>query len=170
MLKQLDTETADRDLTSLVTVLTHTPSTAHAMSCMVMVKLGDGAKDLDGSGGDFEMTITVGGQTVQPNPMTVEFDSAVRSALASRPFAVPAGEEVIVKLLSPNAADTDVGVTASLYDCNDTEVHLAKAALVNKRQHAVDTGVDVIKDDDGSTTIKTLTPSEAGGVVTVTPS
>ena len=50
------------------------------------------------------------------------------------------------------------------------ELHLAKAALVNLREHTVATGVDVIKDDDGSTTIRTLTPSEADGVITVTPS
>jgi len=50
------------------------------------------------------------------------------------------------------------------------DVHLAKAALVNKRTHTIDTGVDVIKDDDGTTTLRTLTPSEASGVITVTPS
>ena len=49
------------------------------------------------------------------------------------------------------------------------ELHLAKAALANKREHTIATGVDVIKDDDGSTTIRTLTPSEADGVITVTP-
>lgn len=50
------------------------------------------------------------------------------------------------------------------------EVHYAKAALVNKRTHTIDTGVDVIKDDDGTTTLRTMTPTESGGVVTVTPS
>lgn len=50
------------------------------------------------------------------------------------------------------------------------EVHLAKAALVNARTHTIDTGVDEIKDDDGSSTIRTLTPSEENGVVVVTPS
>ena len=50
------------------------------------------------------------------------------------------------------------------------ELHLTKAALTNLREHTVATGVDVIKDDDGSTTIRTLTPSEADGVITVTPS
>ena len=50
------------------------------------------------------------------------------------------------------------------------ELHLAKAALANKREHTIATGVDVIKDDDGTTTIRTLTPSEADGVITVTPS
>ena len=50
------------------------------------------------------------------------------------------------------------------------EIHFAKAALVNARAHTIDTGVDVIKDDDGETTLRTLTPTESGGVVTVTPS
>ena len=49
------------------------------------------------------------------------------------------------------------------------EVHLAKAALVNTRTHTIETGVDVIKDDDGTTVLRTLTPGESGGVVTVTP-
>jgi len=50
------------------------------------------------------------------------------------------------------------------------EIHVSKAALVNLRTHTVDTGVDVIKDDDGTTTLRTMTPSESSGVVTVTPS
>lgn len=47
------------------------------------------------------------------------------------------------------------------------EIHLAKAALVNPRSHVVHTGVDQIKDDDGVTVLRTLTPSEVDGVVTV---
>lgn len=50
------------------------------------------------------------------------------------------------------------------------ELHLAKAALTNKRVHTVATGVDLIKDNDDSTTLRTLTPSETAGVITVTPS
>lgn len=50
------------------------------------------------------------------------------------------------------------------------EVHLAKAALVNARRHVIDTGVDEIKDDDGTTTLRTLTPDEVAGVVVITPS
>ena len=46
----------------------------------------------------------------------------------------------------------------------------AKAARDNQREHTVATGVDVIKDDDDSTTSRTLTPSETDGVITVTPS
>ncbi len=50
------------------------------------------------------------------------------------------------------------------------EIHAIKAALVNKRTNTIDTGVDQIKDDDGQTTLVTLTPSESEGVVTLTPS
>ena len=55
-------------------------------------------------------------------------------------------------------------------DTTGIELHLAKAALVNKRLHTITTGVDVIKDNDGTTTLRTLTPSETAGVITVTPS
>ncbi len=61
-------------------------------------------------------------------------------------------------------------VTVSLYTVLADEQHLAKAALVNLREHTIASGVDVIKDDDGATTIRTLTPSESDGVITVTPS
>ena len=50
--------------------------------------------------------------------------------------------------------------------CFIDEVHVAKAALVNARSHVVETGVDQIKDDDGSV-LRTLTPTESNGVITV---
>jgi hypothetical protein len=49
-----------------------------------------------------------------------------------------------------------------------TELHLVKAVLANKTQFTVSTGVLVVKDDDGTTTLATFTPTEASGVVTVT--
>jgi hypothetical protein len=51
------------------------------------------------------------------------------------------------------------------------EVHLCKAALVNKRRHTISTGVDRILDDDGVTTLVTMTPTDDGDdVIEVTPS
>ncbi|MHC4704637.1 MAG: hypothetical protein ACYTFQ_29165 [Planctomycetota bacterium] len=115
-LLQLDTENADRDLTSIVTVLTDTPHATKATLCQGLVVFGDGAKNLDGTGGDFELTVTVGGQTIQPDPQAVTFSTAVRSAVWTTIFPVPANTEVILRAKSPNAADTDVDVTAYLYE------------------------------------------------------
>ena len=64
-IRELDAENGDYDITAIATVLTHTVPTGATM-CMGYIKLGDGNKDLDGTGGDFELTVTVGGQTVQP--------------------------------------------------------------------------------------------------------
>jgi hypothetical protein len=47
------------------------------------------------------------------------------------------------------------------------EIHLAKAALVNARSHVVESGVDQVRDDDGITILRTLTPSEVDGTITV---
>jgi len=112
----LDTETADYDLTSLVTVLTHTPSTTQALKCMVAIKFGVGGKNLDGAGGYFQMVITIGGRTFQPSPMIIEFGTEAQSFIASQDFVVPANEVVLVQILSPNAGDSDVGVTTELYN------------------------------------------------------
>jgi hypothetical protein len=113
----LDSENADRDLkTAAVTVLTHTPHATNHVMCAAHIALGDGAKNLDGTGGDFQLTITVGGQTVEPNPQVVTFSTAVRVAVWTGVFPVPAAKEVIIKVLSPNAADDDVDVTCYLFD------------------------------------------------------
>ena len=136
MIVQLDTENADRDIkTAAITVLTHTPDASNPMICQGLILLGDGAKNLDGTGGSFLLYITVGGQTIQPSPQTVTFSTAVRAAVWSTPFPVPANAEVIMQVKSPNAADSDVDVTAYLYDISAQGAivknnldHLAKTA------------------------------------------
>ena len=116
MITQLDTENADRDLTGLITVLTHTPDAGNAMICQGLVMLGDGVDDLDGTGGTFELVITVDGQTVQPSPQEVAFGTEIRSAVWTTVFPVPANKEVILRVKSPNAGDNNVDVIAYLYD------------------------------------------------------
>ena len=127
MIKLLDSENLDYNLTSLTTVLTHTPSAASPMRCQVLLKIGDGSKDLDGSGGAFDIGITVGGVKVEPYPEAVYFatrDSGDSARLAwwSQEFPVVANDAVTVTLMSPNAADTDVDVVAYLYDVNAVDV------------------------------------------------
>jgi hypothetical protein len=70
----------------------------------------------------------------------------------------------MLKITATNAANQYVPIQVVRFL---DEVHLTKAALANARTHTVDTGVDQIKDDDGSTVLRTLTPSESGGVITV---
>jgi len=162
MLAQIDLENADRDLTSLVTVLTHTPSTSRSTACRGLILLGDGVKDLDGSGGNFELVITVGGQTIQPSPQIICFGTEVRSSVYTIEFPVPAGAEVAFKIKSPNAADTDVDVTARLY----TQVDLASVKAVQNKS----TGVIEYYDYDGETIIITQTPTDEEATITRTPS
>ena len=111
----LDTENADRNLTSQVTVLTHTPDAGNPSLVQGYLKIGDGTKNLDGSGGLFEFTITIGSQTVQPDPVKIQFSSATRIMVWTAPLPVPANEAIVLKVKSPNAADTDVDVTAYLF-------------------------------------------------------
>jgi hypothetical protein len=119
---ELDSENADRDLTSIVTVLTHTPSASAAMFCQGLIMLGDGSKNLDGTGGSFELTVTIGGQTVQPDPSAITFSTAARSCVWTDPFVVPDNNEVLLRFKSPNAGDTDVDVTAYLFDIGINDI------------------------------------------------
>lgn len=112
---EIDFENADRDITSSITVLTDTPSATEPMMCMGLIVLGDGAKDLDGSGGLFEFDILIGGNTVQPSGQQIQFSGATRASVWTEAFPVPEGAEVILKIKSPNAADSDVDVSAYLY-------------------------------------------------------
>jgi len=157
---QLDTENADCNLVSTATVLTDTPSATDNMLCQVYIKLGDGTKNLDGTGGNFSLTIEVGSQTVQPGPQTVTFGTAARASIWSGCFPCPANEAVIVKVLSPNAADTDVDVTAYLYDVHTQTGDSYALANGATGFTAIDTVVDAILTDtaamDTSSELKTL--------------
>ena len=115
-LVQLDSENADRNLTSTVTVLTDTPDASEIIKCQGIIKLGDGAKNLDGTGGVFEVTITIGGQTWNGGPENFILGTEVRAVIVTGEFPVPANDEVIMRVKSPNVADDDVDVTATLYD------------------------------------------------------
>jgi hypothetical protein len=132
----LDTENADYDLTTEQTVLGHTPSATLNMWCQGYIELGDGTKDLDGSGGNFELAILNGGQSIQPRPQTIAFSTHVRAAIWTDPFPVPANKNVLLKIKSPNAGDTDVDVTAYLFDIQpgplNTDYTAARAGYLDE--------------------------------------
>jgi hypothetical protein len=172
MITQLDTENADRNLTSAVTCLTHTPSTTLNYLCQALVKLGDGTKNLTSTGGNFEFTITIGGQTLKGGAQTVAFGTEVRAVWSSDIFSVPLNNEVIVKVKSPNGGDTDVDTTAYLYAVNvvdvagvhastDAALALEKAAkmLAHKTSQDKSDGTITIRNaaDDADEYTKSLT-------------
>lgn len=112
--------TADRDLTSQVEVLAYTNSTGDNLLVQVMVFLGDGSKDLDGSGGNFELTMEVGGQTFQPDPQLIVFSTAARAAVVTEQFPLYDTEAISAKIKSPNAADTDVTIKACIIEAGSS--------------------------------------------------
>lgn len=70
-------------------------------------------------------------------------------------------------LVTSTGADSRV-ITIEVQDFI-TEVHLTKARVCNKTTLTIATGVLVTKDDNGTTTLLTQTPTEATGVRTITP-
>jgi len=110
---QLDTETTTPDITSIATVLTHTPSTTLHVQCQGFLSLSG----LDTTGGMFELTVSVGGVAIQPDPQIVSFATTATAAVFTEPFPVPANNAVLLRIKSPNAGDS-AGVTcvARLYD------------------------------------------------------
>jgi hypothetical protein len=122
MIEQLDTENADRDIkTAYIVCLTHTPSTVEAMHCQGVLFLGDGAKDLDGTGGAFKTRVTIGSQESVEKTHTLTAANT-QAWIKTDKFLVKANTAVTIEVLSPNAADTDVDVTAYLYDMDPSAI------------------------------------------------
>ncbi|MCK6483613.1 MAG: hypothetical protein L6R00_05705 [Phycisphaerae bacterium] len=82
--------------------------------------------------------------------------------------AVRAGQTIDVRIRSSHAGDTAVAGTCEIVNCDLftagqaaallNELHLCKAALVNRQVQTIATGVVQIMDDDGVTPLRTLTP------------
>lgn len=116
ILELLASQTALRDLyDGSVPVLTASPGFASPRSCYVLIKLGDGVNDADGSGGEFEVTVDVGGYVCNGGPQPQLLGPEPKPRLEAFEFTVDAGEDVTVYLKSPNAADTNVMTFAGLY-------------------------------------------------------
>lgn len=102
-----------------------------------MIYLGDGVKDLGGTGGEFELTMELGSQTVQPDPQLVWFSTATRTSVFTEQFPLYIGESVTLKIKSPNAADSDVNVHACIVEVgvesirDDIALVLTKLKVLN---------------------------------------
>lgn len=161
---QLATSNADRDLTSQVTVLTDTPDATSPMLCQGLINFGDGTKNLDGTGGDFELTVTVGGQTIEPDPQTITFSTATRTAVWTTQFPVPANTEVILKAKSPNAGDSDVDVTAYLYQVDAVDIVAINGGLTSGNNATLKLAqLDIQSQTAGQPAIKAIGNTTAAG-------
>jgi len=128
---ELDTENGDFDLTSQQTVLTHTPSATEIIRCQAYLALGDGDKNVHTDLADIELTIEIGSQTIIPAAEQIRKAAGLlRPGIWTPEFTVPANTAVTIKLKSTNANDTDVDVSAWLYDVGLSAAALAKIADV----------------------------------------
>ena len=115
-LEYLASANGDFDLTSMVQVYSATPRAAASSRYDLIVDIGDGAKNLDGSGGIFQFATFIGSAAVNPCPQYVSFGSAATARQIVQNLHVLSAEPVTLKMLSPNAADSDVDVTVRLVD------------------------------------------------------
>lgn len=114
---ELESQAAVVDLSAGADVLTATPSATVPTLFQVLVYLGDADDPLDGTGGDFEVRVSVGNQEIQPSPQVIAVEAGeTRAAVFTAQFPAPAGASIVVSVLSPNAGDSAVAVTAYLYD------------------------------------------------------
>lgn len=116
-MRQIDYERDDYDLTSEQTVLTYTPGLYRPYRYQAVLFVGDGSKDLDGSGGSFEIGVKIGDVYWYGAPVATSLASGItRTWWATGEFVVPSNATVYVTLKSPNGADTDVDVCVYLFD------------------------------------------------------
>jgi hypothetical protein len=108
------------------------------------VYLGDGVNDLDGSGGDFELTIEFGGQTNMPDPQLIAFSSGTRASVFTEQFVLPLNEVVTTKIKSPNAADTSVWTHACIYEVSN----LSRMSAIGAQSNVITN----VYDDPGGVT------------------
>jgi hypothetical protein len=114
---QLDQNNADRNLTSKVEVFSHQVTVGPTI-CQALIECGDGSKDCADTAGDWKLYVDVGSQSVEPYPQTISAGTAIRKAFWTGLFPVMNNDTVSISLKSPNGADSDVDVTATL--CNVT--------------------------------------------------
>jgi len=116
---QLEQVNANKDLTSEVGVFTFQVVTGPTI-CLALIECGDGSDDCVATGGDWELYVDVGSQSVEPSPQTISAGTAIRKAFWSVLFPVANNDTVSISLKSPNDAgspkDDDVDVTVTLYD------------------------------------------------------
>lgn len=161
----LATANNDFDLTTAGGASVYNAAPGNSAACLAKadILIGDGTKNLDGTGGDFTLYITVDSQVVQPSPQTFTFSTDVRSKVMTAEFIIPASATVTVKVHSPNAADTSVDVTTNIYQLDGPVV----ASSVTGAVGSVTAGVTLANGAHGGSsatlTLSSATISNAAG-------
>src|SRR5690606_17784037 len=89
----------------------------HDRYVLFHVLVGDGAKDLDGTGGEFKLRIAIDGIAFDGAAQIKEVSpGATRAWFQAVPLMVPLGYQVTITIISPNSADSEVSVTVQAYD------------------------------------------------------
>lgn len=104
------------NLTTQQTVLSFTNTNTSSYIAQIVMFLGNGTNDLDGTGGTFELTLQFGSQVNQPDPQYVTFSTATRASVFTEQFPLAIGQTVYAKIKSPNAADTSVWVQCCIFE------------------------------------------------------
>jgi len=86
-------------------------------------------------------------------PGVYHFDFALRGTLTSYHLRSDGGSASANRF-----QDGEIVAVSS----DEAELHTAFAMVANERVHTVSTGVDVILDNDGTTTLRTMTPTDNG--------
>jgi len=100
------------------------------MVCQILMAIGDGVNDLDGSGGSFELYLSFGSRPVQPSPQKITFSTDAACSVFTEQFPLPVGESVTAKIKSPNAADTSVYIHCCIYEVGVESIRDDIAALM----------------------------------------
>jgi len=147
----LESQNGDYDLTSKVQVFNYTmPASAGPSLCYARLVFGDGAKDLDGTGGTFELYVEVDGVPREPYPQEVEFSTETQTGIDVEPFVADDSEDIDIYVTSPNAGDSDVDVTVKLYDISPFQ------SLTRGRDGLVDADGKVTVPDTQKVDVETI--------------
>jgi len=95
-------------------------------------------------------------------PGVYHFDFALRTTLTAYDARVDGGA---------TAANRIQEAEIIAVDSDEAELHVAFAMLANKRSHTISTGVDQVMDNDQTTLLRTMTPTDGGSdLIVVVPS
>ena len=131
-----------------------------------------------------KMQVFVDGADGPKNSLSNGNASAMALYVSNLP--VKSGEQVVIKVTG-TGVDTAVDIESEMFATDALnaldvarpaspvagspieDLHRSRARLANKLTETIDTRTLSIKDDDGTTELFSLTPSESDGVITLTP-